>query len=284
MKPLTLTSPGWPSRSTPREATVRNETLGIAFLFSIAVHISAVLVGAVIVHGHKARPQEFLFVHLIDPPPQQTTPVEKIDALPPTKLEKPKASPATVKKSIMKREPATPTAPPPAIQEPAKTVETKPDPPTRIEPPSSASRSAIDGGGSAAGAENLFGTGDVGVVPGSGCAGGGGTATSGLGRGSGAPGLPSQSVLRREAKPIQTARANYPPMALRVGLESDVTLKIEVDPQGNVTKAEITKSGGSGFDEEALSAVKQSRFEPAQRDGQYVMAEFTYIYRFRLSR
>jgi len=69
-----------------------------------------------------------------------------------------------------------------------------------------------------------------------------------------------------------------------MGMESDVTLRIEVDPQGNVTKAEITKSGGAGFDEEALKAVKQSRFEPAQKDGQNVAAEFSYIYRFRLQR
>jgi TonB family protein len=61
-------------------------------------------------------------------------------------------------------------------------------------------------------------------------------------------------------------------------------LKIEVDPQGNVTKAEITRSGGAGFDEEALKAVKQSRFEPAQKDGLSVAAEFTYIYRFRIQR
>ena len=101
------------------------------------------------------------------------------------------------------------------------------------------------------------------------------------------PGLPvQQTILRtnREAKPIQTVRAAYPPMALRAGLESDVTLRIEVDPQGNVTKAEITTSGGAGFDEEALKAVKQSRFEPAQRDGQNVPAEFTFVYRFRLQR
>jgi hypothetical protein len=52
----------------------------------------------------------------------------------------------------------------------------------------------------------------------------------------------------------------------------------------NVTKAEITKSGGGGFDEEALKAVRQSRFEPAQRDGHNVPAEFTYIYRFRLTK
>ena len=73
-------------------------------------------------------------------------------------------------------------------------------------------------------------------------------------------------------------------MALRMGMESDVTLKIEIDTDGKVTKAEIVKSGGAGFDEEALKAVKQSRFEPAQRDGQVVAAEFTYIYRFRLQR
>ena len=66
-------------------------------------------------------------------------------------------------------------------------------------------------------------------------------------------------------------------------MEGDVTLRIEVDTDGKVTKAEITKSGG-GADEEALKAVKQSRFEPAQKDGKNVPAEFTYIYRFRLQK
>ncbi len=82
----------------------------------------------------------------------------------------------------------------------------------------------------------------------------------------------------------ETARASYRPMALRMGMESDVMLRIEVDPQGNVTRGEIIKSGGAGFDKEALTAVQQSRFEPAQRDGQKVAAEFSYIYRFRLQR
>ena len=109
---------------------------------------------------------------------------------------------------------------------------------------------------------NNLSAGDVGIASGSGNAGsGGGTAVAGLGRAFGAPGLPLQTAplrTNREAKPIQTARASYPPMALRMGMESDVTLRIEVDPQGNVTKAEITKSGGAGFDEEALKAVRQS--------------------------
>jgi TonB family protein len=189
---------------------------------------------------------------------------------------------ATTKAEIA---PAAPITPP--RDEIAKAAETKPVAATKTEGSSIPSTARIEGGGSEAGAGNLFGKGDVGVVPGTGTAGGGGgTAVSGLGRGSGAPGLPAQTVLRtnREAKPIQTVRATYPAMALRAGLESDVTLRIEVDPEGKVTKAEITKSGGSGFDEEALKAVKQFRFEPAQRDGQNVPAEFTFVYRFRLRR
>jgi TonB family protein len=139
-------------------------------------------------------------------------------------------------------------------------------------------------GGAEAGAGNLFGKGELGVIPGSA---GGGTASSGLGRDSGTPGLPAPTSpvrIGREAKPVQTVRATYPPMALRMGLESDVTLRIIIDSKGTVTDAEIVKSGGAGFDDEALKAVKQARFEPAQNDGKNVPAEFTYVYRFRLRR
>jgi protein TonB len=79
-------------------------------------------------------------------------------------------------------------------------------------------------------------------------------------------------------------RPVYPPLALKMGMQGDVTLKIIVDAEGNVSRAEIVTSGGADFDEAALKAVKQSRFEPAQRDGQNVPAEFTYVYRFRLQR
>jgi len=88
----------------------------------------------------------------------------------------------------------------------------------------------------------------------------------------------------REARPIQMAKASYPPMALRMGLEADVTLKVSVDSEGRVTKVEVIKTGGMGFDEEALKAVKQFRFEPARKDGEKISSEFTYIYRFRLEK
>jgi protein TonB len=276
---------------------VRDESLGIPFISSLAIHGLVILLGSFLVHQSNLHRREFLPINLVDlPRPEISPPLKKIEAPeaknapspPPPKAEKPKPPPAIEKTPIVKPDSPAPLPPPLGKEEPTKVVEMKPAPSAKAETaPSFASGARVEGGGSEAGAGNLFGKGDLRVVPGTGTAGGGGgTAASGLGRGSGAPGLPAQSVLRtnREAKPIQTVRANYPPMALRAGLESDVTLKIEVDAQGNVTKAEITKSGGGGFDEEALKAVKQARFEPAQREGQNVPAEFTYIYRFRLQR
>lgn len=53
---------------------------------------------------------------------------------------------------------------------------------------------------------------------------------------------------------------------------------------GKVLKVEIVKGTGMGFDEEALKAVRQFRFQPAKKDGKNIASELTYIYRFRLER
>jgi TonB family protein len=291
---------------------VRNDSLGIPLVVSLAVHASVVVLGAA-AFQNAARPKDFLPIHLVDlPRPEAPPPRQKFEApreikkpAPPPLADKPVRNPPPVPREPervvpepLAAEPAL-VKPEPQLSLPPEAVEAKPPRVEEARPapagntlaggeraPHLASSRPGEGGGSEAGAGNLFDRGDVAVVPGRGTAGGGGgTAASGLGRGSGAPGLPAPPVIlrtNREARPIQTARAQYPPIALRAGLESDVTLKIEVDPQGNVTRAEISKSGGAGFDEEALKAVKQSRFQPAQREGRNVPAEFTYVYRFRL--
>ena len=271
---------------------MRNDSLNLPLASSLLIHMVVLALASALVHNNLRR-QEFQPIALVDLPPSglpakakkaEVAAATKKAPLP--KPEKIKNTQSPAKTEIVKPEKALPAAV--TKYEIEKPIETKSITGTRTESSTIPSTAKIEGGGSEAGAGNLFGKGDVGVVPGSGTAGGGGgTAASGLGRGSGAPGLPvQQTILRtnREAKPLQTVRATYPAMALRAGLESDVTLKIEVDPQGNVTRAEIVKSGGGGFDEEALKAVKQSRFEPAQRDGQNVPAEFTFVYRFRLQR
>jgi periplasmic protein TonB len=271
---------------------MRNNALSVPLVSSCLIHLAVLLLGSILIHNTRLHRQDFLPISLVDLPKTEPAPIRQIQTpqeikQSPAKAEKPKET-----KSVVKNEPAKIERTPaptlaPAKEEPLKAPEMKA--PAKVEPaPSIASSARTEGGGSEAGAGNLFGKGDVGVVPGSGTAGGGGgTAASGLGRGLGAPGLPVQTAplrTNREAKPIQTARASYPPMALRMGMEADVTLRIIVDPEGNVTRADIAKSGGGGFDEEALKAVRQSRFEPAQKDGQNVPAEFTFIYRFRLQR
>ena len=117
-------------------------------------------------------------------------------------------------------------------------------------------------------------------------AGGGGGAAdiAAIQKGSGSSGSGTATKGSREARPLQTVRASYPPMALRMGIEADVVLKVQVDANGKVIKAELIKSGGMGFDEEALRAVRQFRFEPAKKDGVNIPSEFTYIYRFRLEK
>ena len=187
------------------------------------------------------------------------------------------------KREQVKIEPPSPVKP---KEEPAKSSDNKapPAPPIeRVFP----ERASDEGGGSAAGASTFSSKADSGVVPGSGT-----PAEVALPSPDSAavtgPRVCQRPPARFErianAKPIQTVRAAYPPMALRAGLESDVTLRIEVDPNGKVTKAEIIRGGGAGFDEEALKAVQQSRFEPAQKDGQNVPAVFTYVYHFRLQK
>ena len=270
-----------------------NDSLKLPFAASLLVHLLVLALASALVQNH-LRHQEFQPIGLIDLPPsvppasgKQVEPHTEVRKPLPAKLEKIKETRSAAQPAIVKIEKAVQV---PAVlpkDESARAPESKSNLVIRTESLPTPATARAEGGGSEAGAGNLFGKGDVGVLPGAGTAGGGGgTTTAGLGRGSGAPGLPAQTVLRtnREAKAIQTVRAIYPAMALRAGLESDVTLKIEVDSEGKVTKAEIVKSGGGGFDEEALKAVKQSRFEPAQRDGQNVPAEFTYVYRFRLQR
>ena len=263
--------------------STKNASFSVAFLASLLIHgTTTLLIPTLINYNPNSLRQHFIPIALIELPQvaqKEETPSEVKKSLPhiQRKVEKP------VSKNEIVSTPRS--APPTAAVEPTNPMEAKTDvTPNPENTPSFAATAPVEGGGSEAGADK----GVVGVVPGSGTAGeGSGTAASGLGKGSGAAGLPAPTTVlktNREAKPTQTARAAYPPMALRMGLEGDVTLRIEVDTEGKVTKAEIIKGAGTVFDEEALKAAKQSRFEPAQKDGRNVPAEFTYVYHFRLSK
>ncbi|MBR2978993.1 MAG: energy transducer TonB, partial [Myxococcaceae bacterium] len=78
------------------------------------------------------------------------------------------------------------------------------------------------------------------------------------------------------------ARASYPEAARRAGIEGQVVLRLRVNDKGDVIEARVVESAGHGFDESALAAVKQFKFQPGTLDGAAVMTDITYTYTFLL--
>jgi TonB family protein len=127
--------------------------------------------------------------------------------------------------------------------------------------------------GGAAGAGNLFGKGDVGVVDGSGLSGGGGgTGTAGLGRGAkgdgtGGGGVGSGDALSGLARPVggYQVKPLYPESARKAGAQGITLLKLRVLENGKVGEVQIEQSAGHpDLDMAAADAVRQWLFEPAR--------------------
>ena len=77
--------------------------------------------------------------------------------------------------------------------------------------------------------------------------------------------------------------AAYPPEAEKAGLQADVVLKLTVDREGNVTKADVPEPVGNGFDEAAKAAALKFKFKPATRDGAPIPVVIPYKYSFTLT-
>lgn len=76
----------------------------------------------------------------------------------------------------------------------------------------------------------------------------------------------------------------YPPAAEKAGIEGAVTLSLDIDKEGHVTKAVVIEPAGHGFDESALEAGKKLEFEPAKKaDGTPFAARIRYRYSFTLT-
>ncbi len=77
--------------------------------------------------------------------------------------------------------------------------------------------------------------------------------------------------------------ADYPPEAEKAGLQAEVTLKLTVDREGNVSKADVPAPVGNGFDEAAQAAALKFKFTPATRDGVPIPVVIPYRYSFTLT-
>ncbi len=82
---------------------------------------------------------------------------------------------------------------------------------------------------------------------------------------------------------VHFEHGDYPPDAIKAGLEAEVVLKLTVDKDGNVTKADVPEPVGSGFDEAAQAAALKFKYKPATRDGTPIATITIYRYKFTLT-
>lgn len=96
---------------------------------------------------------------------------------------------------------------------------------------------------------------------------------TGVGSGSGAGGGPHHAAFGSADGPRFANRVmpKYPRLARELGREGSVLLLLTIDEHGRLVDAQVVKGGGSGFEEEALRAVKSSTFHPAVRNGKPVL-------------
>jgi len=85
-----------------------------------------------------------------------------------------------------------------------------------------------------------------------------------------------------DAGPRLLHRVNpeYPASEKAGKLEGEVVVALRIDATGGVQEAHVEKSLAPAFDEAAVAAVRQWRFEPARRGGQPVAADYRITIRF----
>jgi TonB family protein len=68
----------------------------------------------------------------------------------------------------------------------------------------------------------------------------------------------------------EVASPDYTAEAKKKKIEGTVTLAIVVDKKGDVVDAKVLKGLGYGLDENAIIAVKEWKYKPAEKDGEPV--------------
>ena len=81
---------------------------------------------------------------------------------------------------------------------------------------------------------------------------------------------------------VSRVDAVYPPDALAAGAEGDVAVEVTVGVDGAVSDARVVSSGGDAFDQAALTAVRQWKFEPAREGETPVAVRIRVPFSFRL--
>ncbi len=85
----------------------------------------------------------------------------------------------------------------------------------------------------------------------------------------------------RLPRPYRRLVPRYPDTAAVGEIEGVVDVLVDVDAQGEITKADVARWAGFGLDEAALDTVRQLHFFPAKRDGRSIPMRILLRYNFR---
>ena len=250
-----------------------------SFTASSLIHLGIIPLAALVMHAKPIKPA-MVPIELVDVARVEEPKKVEVAPPPPPPAPKPRLQNITAPKLISK--PDFETSPLPPTGNTKEEIKEKPveQPLASLPDNSGAAKAgwnvgarAAEAEGSAAGAGNLFGRGDVGVVGGAGVAGGGGgTGASGLGRGAKGDGTGggagSGEALSGLARPLggYQVKPRYPESARRAGVQGVTLLRVRVLENGRVGEVVVDQSAGfRDLDFAAMDAVKKWLFEPARR-------------------
>jgi protein TonB len=78
-------------------------------------------------------------------------------------------------------------------------------------------------------------------------------------------------------------KLSYPKMAISAKVEGKVYILVLVNEKGDVDDAKIVKGIGAGCDEEAVKAIKKTKFLPGIHNGQPTKSKLSLAVQFKLS-
>jgi protein TonB len=238
-----------------------------SFTASSLIHLGIIPLAALVMHAKPIKPAmvpiELVDVARVEEP-------RKVEvAPPPPPAPKPKniTAPKLLSKPVLETSPRPPTGNTKEEIKEKPVEQPLPDNSGAAKAGWNVGSKAAEAEGSAAGAGNLFGSGDVGVVGGSGVEGGGGKGTAGLGRGAKGDGT-GGDALSGLARPLggYQVKPRYPESARRAGVQGVTLLRVRVLENGRVSDVIVEQSAGfRDLDLSAMNAVKKWLFEPARR-------------------
>ena len=97
--------------------------------------------------------------------------------------------------------------------------------------------------------------------------------------------LPQHKISAAPVIPIREvlSRIEYPPMALRQGIEAVVYLELFIDKNGAIKNIKVLKDPGHGFAEAAVAALKGIVCIPANANGKNCAVRYRYPIKFTLN-